>query len=71
MKVDTYKVSLVWGRIGATVCGLLAMTLSLFDIKLTADEQAGLTDAVTGVLAGMSGILAFISKLRETYRMRK
>jgi uncharacterized membrane protein len=65
MKKDSFVASLVWGRIGAALLCMAAFILTMFGIDFSAEEQANLNELVTGILAGIAGVLAIISKLRE------
>lgn len=67
-KPDSFQASLIWGRIGAAMLCLTAFVLSTFGIDFTPGEQAGANETITGILAGLAGIMALISKLREKKR---
>ncbi len=64
-KADSFKASLVWGRIGAAVMALLAFILGFFGFTLAPDDQASLVDLGAAFLAGIAGVMAIVSKLRE------
>jgi hypothetical protein len=67
-KPDSFQASLIWGRIGAAVLCLTAFVLSTFGIDFTPGEQVEANDTITGILAGVAGMMALISKLREKKR---
>lgn len=67
-KPDSFQASLIWGRIGAAVPCLTAFVLSTFGIDFTPGDQVEANETITGILAGVAGIMALISKLREKKR---
>jgi len=60
MNKDTWKASLIYGRVGAAAWTLLAVVFGLS----TDQAQAG-NEAVTAILGGIGVILAIVSKVRE------
>ena len=68
MKSDSFAASLIWGRIGAAVLALLAFGLSMFGVNFSPDDQSIIYETISGILAGVAGVLAIISKLREQRR---
>jgi len=62
---DSWIASLVWGRIGAAVLVLVAAGLSLFGYQVSPEETNMAYELVAGILAGIGGILALVSKIRE------
>ena len=62
---DSWIASLIWGRIGAAVLVLIAAGLSLFGYSVSPEETNLAYELVAGILAGVGGILALISKIRE------
>lgn len=62
---DPTAVSLIWGRIGAAVLALAAFLLGIFGYSLSAEDQSGLVNVISSILAGGAGLLAIISKVRE------
>ena len=69
MKVDSLAMSLVWGRVGAAVLALLSFILGLFGYTMGAEEQAAAYEIISSVLAGLAGVLAIVSKIRESKRL--
>jgi hypothetical protein len=67
-KPDSFQASLIWGRIGAAVLCLTAFVLSTFGIDFTPGEQVEANETMTGILAGVAGMMALVSKLREKKR---
>jgi hypothetical protein len=65
-KPDSFAASLIWGRIGAAVLCLAAVALSALGVDFSADEQSNVNELVGGILAGIAGLLAIVSKLRES-----
>jgi hypothetical protein len=65
-KPDGFIASLVWGRIGAAVLCMAAFVLSAIGVDFGVEEQANVNELVGGILAGIAGLLAIVSKLRES-----
>jgi len=63
---DSIAASLIWGRIGAFVLGLAAFILGMFGYVMTPEDVATGEGLITGLLAGVAGVLALISKIRES-----
>jgi hypothetical protein len=63
---DTWAQSLVRGRIGAGLMGVAAALLGLLGYDFGPDMQAHATELVGSVLAGAAGLLALVSKIRES-----
>ena len=60
MNKDTWVASAVYGRFGSAIWGLASVAFGL------TQEQADLgNQAVTGILGGVSVVLAIVSKVRE------
>lgn len=70
MKTDSWAASLVWGRVGAAVLALLAFVLGLLGYTLSADDQQNLNELIMAVIAGTGGILALVSKIRESKKTK-
>lgn len=68
---DPTILSLLWGRIGAAVLALAAFGLGLLGYSLTAEDQAGLSGIITTALTGVAGLLAIISKVRESKKAKE
>jgi ABC-type nickel/cobalt efflux system permease component RcnA len=62
---DSWIASLVWGRIGAAVLVLIAAGLSLFGYSISPEETNMAYELIAGILAGIGGIMALVSKIRE------
>lgn len=62
---DSFKASLIWGRIGAAVLCMVAFVLQTFGIDFSPGDQAGANETITGIIAGIAGLMALVSKLRE------
>ena len=67
---DTFKASLLWGRVGAFVLGLLAFVLGLFGYTMSPEDVAAGEVLITGLLAGVAGVLALVSKVRESKKAK-
>ena len=67
---DTFKASLLWGRVGAFVLGLLAFVLGLFGYTMSPEDVATGEVLITGLLAGVAGVLALVSKVRESKKAK-
>lgn len=68
-KQDTFVASLVWGRIGVAVLAMVSFGLSTFGFTFAPADQELAYTTVSGVLAGIAGILAIISKVRESKKI--
>jgi uncharacterized membrane protein len=68
---DSWKVSLVWGRVGAAVMAIVAMLLGFFGYQMGAEEQSQVVELGTSILAGLAGVLALVSKIREGIKAKK
>jgi len=62
---DSWPASLIWGRIGAAVLGLAAFVLGYYGYNVGVEDTEAAYELVAGILAGIGGILALISKIRE------
>jgi|GEM_PF-2050531 len=62
---DSFKASLVWGRVGASVLALVSFILGLLGYQLGPEEQSALVEIGSSLLAGVAGVLAITSKVRE------
>jgi ABC-type nickel/cobalt efflux system permease component RcnA len=62
---DGFIASLIWGRIGVAVLCLIAFALSTFGIDFGMEDQATVNETVSGILAGVAGLLAIFSKIKE------
>lgn len=69
-QADSFKASLIWGRIGAAVLALLAFVLGFFGYALSPEDQSALLELGTAFLAGIAGLLALWSKLREAKKAK-
>lgn len=67
---DPTMLSLIWGRVGAAVLALVAFGLGLLGYSLTPEDQTTLSGIVGTVLAGIAGVLAIISKVRESKKVK-
>jgi len=67
---DSWIVSAVWGRIGAGVLALGAFVLGIFGYTLSPEEQQTGLVLVTGLIAGVGGMLAIVSKVRESKKVK-
>jgi len=69
-KKDPWIVSVVWGRIGAAVLALLAFVLGIFGYSMGMEDVGSANQLITAIIAGVGGILALISKIRETKKIK-
>ena len=67
---DSWIVSAVWGRIGAGVLALGAFVLGICGYTLSPEEQKTVLDLVMALIAGAGGLLAIISKVRESKKVK-
>ena len=67
---DSWIVSVFWGRLGAAILGLLAFVLGLWGYTLTKEDQDSAFVLITTIITGVGGVLALISKIRETKKVR-
>jgi len=70
-KKDPWIVSVVWGRIGAAVLALFAFVLGIFGYSMGMEDVGAANQLITAIIAGVGGILALISKIRETKKVKK
>lgn len=56
----------VWGRLGASVLALTAFALGIRGYTVGPEEIATVETLITSLLAGVAGVLAIISKVRES-----
>lgn len=66
MNTDSWAVSAVWGRVGAAILSFVALVLGYFGYSMGADEQEAAFTLISSLLAGVAGVLALVSKIRET-----
>jgi len=66
MKTDSWAASAIWGRVGAAILALIAFILGLFGYTLGPEDQVLAYELVSTVLAGVAGVLALVSKIRES-----
>ena len=66
---DSFIVSVVWGRVGAAVLALGAFILGYFGYTFAPEAQAQAFTLVSSICAGIGGILAIISKIRESKKI--
>lgn len=69
MVVDTVAASALWGRIGASILMFASVALSYFGYEFAAEDQTALFKAISALLGAVGGLLAIISKVRETKRL--
>jgi uncharacterized membrane protein YjfL (UPF0719 family) len=62
---DGFIASLIWGRIGVAVLCLVAFVLATFGVDFGMEDQASVNETVAGILAGVAGLLAIFSKIKE------
>ncbi len=70
-KKDPWIVSMVWGRIGAAVLALFAFVLGIFGYSMGAEDVGAANEMIMAVISGIAGLLALISKIRETKKVKK
>lgn len=66
MNTDSWVASAIWGRVGAAVLALLSFVLGLLGYNLSPEDQEAAYGLISSVLAAVAGILALISKIRES-----
>lgn len=70
-RADSFSASLVWGRIGAGLLGIVAFILGVFGYTMSPEDQASLETLIAGVIAGIGGGLALFSKIRESKKLKE
>jgi hypothetical protein len=65
-KKDPWIVSAIWGRIGAAVLCLVAFALGLLGYTFGPEDIESTEALITSILAGVGGVLAIASKIRES-----
>lgn len=68
---DSWIVSAIWGRIGAAIIALVAFALGTVGYVVTPDDQEAAYTLVAGILAGIAGVLALVSKIRESKKVEE
>lgn len=68
---DPVGISLIWGRVGAAVLALVAFGLGMIGYTISAEDQASLSNIITTILAGLAGLLAIVSKVRESKKAKE
>uniref|UniRef100_A0A6M3LEE9 Uncharacterized protein n=1 Tax=viral metagenome TaxID=1070528 RepID=A0A6M3LEE9_9ZZZZ len=62
---DPVGLSLIWGRVGAAVLALIAFGLGIWGYTLSPEDQASAAELIGSIMAGVAGLFAIISKVRE------
>lgn len=62
---DSWIVSMFWGRLGAAILALVAFLLGIWGYSLSKEDQEVAFTLISSILAGVGGLLAVISKIRE------
>jgi ABC-type nickel/cobalt efflux system permease component RcnA len=70
-QTDSFVASLIWGRVGAAVLALVAFVLGLFGYQLGLEDQSAAVEIVSSTLAGIAGVMALVSKIRETKKVKQ
>lgn len=77
MKTDSWKLSLIWGRVGATVMACAAFALNYFgyqvdpgDISTANASIAAIAENAESILIAGAGLLSIASKYREKKRSK-
>jgi len=65
IKVDGWLKSILVGRIMGGLLLIGALVAQKYGYDVTSEDQKAIMDLVTGLLAGVGGLLLLISKLRE------
>lgn len=60
----------VWGGALAAISGMLGFSLTVADIKVIADHVEAIAQAVMALVATVSGLMAFIGRLRAKHRLQ-
>jgi len=68
---DSFKASLIWGRIGAGVLSIVALVLGFVGYQMTPEDQASAYALVSSLIAGVAGVMAFVSKIRESKKAQE
>jgi len=67
---DSWIVSVFWGRLGAAILALVAFVLGILGYGFSKEDQEAAFILITPILAGVGGILALISKIREGKKVK-
>ena len=67
---DSWIVSVFWGRLGAAILALVAFILGILGYSFSKEDQEAAFLLITPILAGVGGILALISKIRESKKAK-
>jgi len=67
---DSWIVSVFWGRLGAAILALVAFVLGILGYAFSKEDQEAAFLLITPVIAGVGGILALISKIREGKKVK-
>ena len=68
---DSFKASLIWGRIGAGVLAIVAFVLGMIGYQMTPEDQETAYALVSSLIAGVAGVMAFVSKVRESKKAKE
>lgn len=66
MATDSWAASAIWGRVGAAILAFVALILGYFGYSMGEEERAAAYEVVATILTGISGVLALVSKVRES-----
>jgi len=67
---DTLVVTILWGRVGSAILGLVAFVLGLCGYALAPEDLDRIEPLIGSILAGLAGVLAIASKLRESRKVK-
>ena len=63
---DSWAASAIWGRVGAAILAFVALVLGHFGYTVGEAEQAAAYEIIATILTALSGVLALVSKIRES-----
>jgi len=69
-QADSFKASLIWGRVGAGVLSFAAFGLGIVGYTMTPEDQEAAFVLISSIIAGVGGVLAFVSKIREQKKIK-
>lgn len=68
---DKWFVSVTRGRIGAAILALMALILDILGYSFGPEDMQTAYDLITAIIAGVAGIFALISKIRESKKIKE
>jgi len=70
-QIDSYLKSAMVGRIAGGILMIAAIVAQAYGGTLTAEDQKGITEAISLLAGSIGTILVFASKIREMFKAKK